>query len=63
MDNDIFDMFFEQDEGTKSKIQNLENLLPNETLVYKSVQSNNWRLEQEKISDPFVHQYFNKNFN
>jgi len=62
MDETTFNTFFEDDKGTASKVQNLEHLLPNEELVYKKMQSNNWRLEQEKIPDAFVHQYFNENF-
>jgi|SRR5680860_332468 len=54
MDQQTFTKFFENEKGTKSNVQNLEHLTPAEELLYLQLQTNNWRLEQEKIPDTYV---------
>lgn len=50
MDKDTFDKFFENDAGAPTKVIASLNLNEDEYLLYNQLRSNNWRLEQEKIS-------------
>lgn len=54
MDEITFEKFFENDEGTISKVNTLPNLTDNEMKLYLSLKDNNWRLEQEKIPLEYV---------
>jgi len=56
MDKVTFDKYFENDNGTPSKISISLNLTAEEQQLYELLKENNWRLEQEKI--PF--EYANK---
>ncbi|MFV5491888.1 Wadjet anti-phage system protein JetD domain-containing protein [Acinetobacter sp. ASP199] len=61
MDKITFDLFFEQDSGTPSII-NVENHLNNEEqYLYQLVKSNNWRMEQEKITVEHVNKALHAN--
>lgn len=48
MDEDTFNKFFENDNGTLSKVTILLNLTDIELNIYEKLKQNNWRLEQEK---------------
>lgn len=54
MDKDTFDKFFENDAGAPTKVIASLNLNEDEYLLYNQLRSNNWRLEQEKISLEWV---------
>lgn len=54
MDKVTFDMFFENDQGSSSKITQLKNLTNSENELYKCILDNNYRLEQEKIPNWYV---------
>ncbi len=54
MDKDTFNKFFENDPGTPTKVMASLNLSEEESLIYNQLKSNNWRLEQEKISLDWV---------
>jgi hypothetical protein len=49
MDKTTFDLFYENDLETKSKIQSLVHLNEEERNMHKLLFKNKWRLEQEKI--------------
>lgn len=54
MDEGTFNNFFENDNGTLSKVSILSNLTNLELNIYKKIKKNNWRLEQEKIPLEYV---------
>jgi len=54
MDEDTFNKFFENDNGTLSKVTTLLNLTNIELNIYEKLKQNNWRLEQEKIPLEYV---------
>lgn len=58
MDKATFDKFFENDLGTLTNITSQLNLTDLEKELYTILKSNNWRLEQEKISFEYVSQFF-----
>jgi hypothetical protein len=58
MDNQTFDKFFEEDNGTPTKISTKLNLTEEEQTLYDILKTNNWRLEQEKIPLDYVNKYF-----
>lgn len=59
MDKITFDKFFENDLGTLTNIASQLNLTDSEQELYTILKTNNWRLEQEKISFDYVNHYFN----
>lgn len=59
MDKQTFDKFFEDDNGTPTKVTTRLNLTYDEQELYKILKTNNWRLEQEKIPIEYVNNYFN----
>lgn len=61
MDKKTFDSFFENDNGTPTNISTILNLTEEEKKLYEILQTNNWRLEQEKIPFEYVKDYFNIN--
>ena len=63
MDDDTFNDFFENDNGTLSKVTTLLNLTDVELNIYEKLKQNNWRLEQEKIPLEYVFSKFNKTIN
>jgi hypothetical protein len=58
MDKQTFKEFFENDSGTPTKVSIKLNLSEEEQQLYDTLKSNNWRLEQEKISFNYVNLYF-----
>jgi hypothetical protein len=54
MDKETFDNFFENDNGTESKIKCQLNLNKQEQDLYYILKQKNWRLEQEKIPIDYV---------
>lgn len=54
MDEITFNTFFENDNGTLSRINSQLNLTEMEIQIYKKIKENNWRLEQEKIPLAYV---------
>jgi hypothetical protein len=54
MDEETFEKYFENDNGTLSKVKSLLNLTNKETSIYEKIKKNNWRLEQEKIPLEYV---------
>lgn len=58
MDKHTFDMFFENDLGTPTKISVELNLSDEELQLYNTLKANNWRLEQEKIPLEYVNKFF-----
>ncbi|MEQ8704894.1 MAG: DUF2220 family protein [Phaeodactylibacter sp.] len=58
MDKHTFDKYFENDNGTPTKISTKLNLTNNEQELYDKLKENNWRLEQEKIPFEYVNSYF-----
>jgi hypothetical protein len=60
MDEVTFDRFFENDSGTPTKVTTSLNLTEDEYLLYNQLKSNNWRLEQEKISLSWVKEVMGK---
>lgn len=61
MDKFTFDLFFEQDSGTLSIINGENHLNNEEQCLYQLVKSNNWRLEQEKITVKHVNKVLHEN--
>lgn len=61
MDEIKFDLFFEQDSGTFSIITGENHLNNEEQYLYQLVKSNNWRLEQEKITVEHVNKALYEN--
>jgi hypothetical protein len=57
MDSPTFDRYFENDDGTPSKISVLQNLTDAERQLYERLKTNNWRLEQEKIPVSYVNDW------
>ncbi|MCB9033897.1 MAG: hypothetical protein H6553_08675 [Chitinophagales bacterium] len=57
MDKQTFDKFFEDDNGTPTNISTNLNLTDKEQELYDILKTNNWRLEQEKISLEYVNKY------
>lgn len=49
MDNNTFEKYFENDDGTVSNVSIELNLTESEKSLYIKLKENNWRLEQEKI--------------
>lgn len=60
MDKQTFDRFFEDDKGTPTNISTKLNLTDEEQQLYDILKTNNWRLEQEKITFDYVNEYFKK---
>jgi len=58
MDKGTFDKFFEDDKGTLTTVSAKLNLTNDEQQLYNILKTNNWRLEQEKISFHYVNEYF-----
>lgn len=58
MDKDTFNRFFEHENGTVSTKDYLANLTDSENELYKVIQGNNYRLEQEKIPNDYVIKHF-----
>ena len=58
MDKHTFEKFFENDKGAISKVSQLNNLTKIEADLHRFLLENNYRLEQEKISNDYVIQYF-----
>ena len=63
MDSETFEIFFENDIGTETKVSILLNLTDNEQGLYSILKTNNWRLEQEKISFDYVTRFFDSEIN
>ena len=59
MDEQTFEKFFENDNGTPTNVSTKLNLTEDETELYDILKTDNWRLEQEKIPFDYVNQYFN----
>lgn len=62
MDKKTFNKFFENDNGTLSKVLTKLNLTEKEKMLYDILKENNWRLEQEKIPLDYVNSYFEKEY-
>ncbi len=62
MDEETFNKFFENDNGTLSKVLIKLNLTEKEQMLYDILKENNWRLEQEKIPFGYVNSYFEKEY-
>lgn len=60
MDKNTFDNFFENDKGAGSKVTKLYNLTKTEAELHRFLLENNYRLEQEKISNNYVIKFFNQ---
>lgn len=58
MDKNTFDRFFENDKGSGSKVSSLANLTEVETQLHLYILENNYRLEQEKIPNEYVIDFF-----
>lgn len=58
MDKVTFDNFFENDQGKLTNIKTQLNLTDSEQELYFMLNTNNWRLEQEKIPFDYVNKYF-----
>jgi len=58
MDKDTFEKFFENDKGTPTNVSTKLNLTDKEQQLYDTLKTNNWRLEQEKISFNYVNEFF-----
>jgi hypothetical protein len=58
MDQQTFELFFENDLGTPTNITTLLNLNDQEQKLYELLKANNWRLEQEKIPFDYVNVFF-----
>ncbi len=54
MDRKTFDLYFENEYGTPSKVKDVLNLTKEERELYDLVRVNNWRLEQEKVPQGYV---------
>lgn len=59
MDKQTFDVFFEEDKGTPTSLVTQLNLTYEEQQLYDILKSNNWRLEQEKITYLYVTDFLN----
>ncbi len=62
MDKQTFDKFFEYDKGTLTIVSTKLNLTDEEQQLYIILKTNNWRLEQEKLSFDYVNGYFEGNY-
>lgn len=62
MDEQTFEKFFENDNGTPTIISINLNLTSEEQQLYDILKTNNWRLEQEKIPFDYVNENFNKEY-
>lgn len=60
MDPATFDAFFEGDMGTPTGVSTSLHLTGEEQELYERLKANNWRLEQEKILNAYVVEYFRK---
>jgi len=58
MDQSTFELYFENDHGTPTNIITQLNLNEQEQKLYELLKTNNWRLEQEKISFDYVNNFF-----
>ncbi|MCZ2394167.1 MAG: DUF2220 family protein [Chitinophagales bacterium] len=58
MDKQTFDNFFEEDNGIPTNISTKLNLTDEEQLLYNILKTNNWRLEQEKITMDYLNEKF-----
>ena len=58
MDKTTFEKFFENDSGKPTTNTTTLNLTENERELYNLLKTNNWRLEQEKISFFYVNRHF-----
>lgn len=58
MDDQTFEKFFEDDNGTPTNISTSLNLTDEEQQLYIILKTNNWRLEQEKIPLDYVKKIF-----
>lgn len=58
MDLVTFEKFFDRDLGTPTNISTILYLTDSEQELYDILKTNNWRLEQEKISFDYVNQFF-----
>ena len=58
MDSETFEKFSENEPGTRINISTTLNLTDREQNLYEILKSNNWRLEQEKISFDYVNLFF-----
>lgn len=56
MDIETFNKYFENDQGTESKVKIQLNLNRNEQELYELLKEKNWRLEQEKIPIDYVNE-------
>jgi hypothetical protein len=54
MNKETFEKFFENDNGTPSKITTDLYLTEEEKQLYETLKTNNWRLEQEKIPQGYI---------
>lgn len=59
MDAETFETFFENDSGSPTNTSTLLNLTDCEQKLYEILKTNNWRLEQEKITYDYVNLFFN----
>ncbi|MBT0607567.1 Wadjet anti-phage system protein JetD domain-containing protein [Aequorivita echinoideorum] len=60
MDKHAFNKFFEDDNGTPRNIYTKLNLTDEEQELYEILKTNNWRLEQEKISLEYANNFFDE---
>ena len=60
MDKVTFDKYFENDNGTPSKIPTALHLTSEEQQLYELLKTNNWRLEQEKVPLEYANQTIKK---
>lgn len=58
MDKETFEKFFENDKGTPTNVSTKLNLTDKEQQLYDTLNTNNWRLEQEKIPFDYVNEFF-----
>jgi len=61
MDKATFDKYFENDNGTPSKISISLNLTAEEQQLYELLKKNKWRLEQEKVPLEYTNEIIFKN--
>lgn len=61
MDKITFDAFYKNDSGSDYKTTHLEHLTEIENKLYQTILEKNLRLEQEKIPNEYVIEYFDKN--
>lgn len=60
MDFETFEKFFENDLGTQTNLSAILYLTKEEQKLYEILKTNNWRLEQEKITFDYVNRFFDK---